>query len=374
MSHEIRTPLTGIIGFTGLLDAIPTLPDAAKAHIRRIVASGEALLAVVNDILDFSKLEAGQVELDVQPFDVRVFFEDALSMWATQAAAKKLDLRLRIDERTPAVLCADSARLGQIVGNLLSNAIKFTDQGEIGVGVSFNEPRGLRVAVTDTGSGIAADKLDRLFQRFSQIDGSVSRRHGGTGLGLSICKSLVELMGGEIRVDSTAGQGSTFEFRVEAVPGRLRGRNLSEAQAVAASDARPAHVLVVDDLAVNRVLVRAILEASGHRVEEAGGGAEAVAAAIGSKFDLILMDLQMPGMDGYAAATAIRALDSANRLTPIIALSANVLDEHVAASGLAGMNGHLAKPIVPAALLGAVAEWAGLRLAEKDDEVAGVSA
>jgi len=369
MSHEIRTPLTGVIGFSGLLNGMDALPEAAKSHVRRIVNSGQALLAVVNDILDFSKLEAGQVDLDAQPFEARPFFEDTLAMFTERATAKGLDLQLDTDGSMPAFLRADRARLGQILANLLGNAIKFTDRGVIGVTAAFDVRRDqLRVAVTDTGAGIADDKLDRLFQRFSQVDGSVSRRHGGTGLGLSISKALAELMGGGIGVASTVGAGSTFEVWIAATPAARGAVAAGAARTAPRGDARPARVLVVDDLAVNRMLVRAILDAAGHFVEEAASGAAAMAAALGPPFDLILMDLQMPGMDGYASAKSIRALASANRLTPIVALSANVLPEHVTASGAAGMNDHLAKPIVPADLLEAVSRWAGVRV--EDDEPA----
>jgi PAS domain S-box-containing protein len=363
MSHEVRTPLTAVLGFAGLLETMEALPAEARAHIRRIVAGGGALLAVVNDILDFSKLEAGQVELDLEPFEVRPFFEDTQAMFADQAAAKGLGLKFEIEAGAPAFLAADRARLGQILGNLISNAIKFTDAGGVSVTAAFDAEQGrLRVAVADTGPGIAADKLDRLFQRFSQVDGSVSRRHGGTGLGLAISQGLAELMGGAIEVASRVGVGSTFTLCVAATPAQRAPTSATLAHAAPDADAGAARILVVDDLDVNRMLARAILEAAGHRVVEAGGGPEAISAALGGVFNLILMDLQMPGMDGYAAARAIRALPSENRMTPIVALSANVLATHVSACGAAGMNDHLAKPIVPADLLAAVARWAGVRL------------
>jgi PAS domain S-box-containing protein len=369
MSHEIRTPLTGIIGFSGLLSEIAELPQTARTYVQRIATSGRALLAVVNDILDFSKLEAGQVELDPQPFDVRRFFDDTAAIFAGEAAAKRLEVRLEIDADVPAVLDADSARLRQVVTNLISNAIKFTDHGSVRVTAGFDAERGrLTVSVRDTGQGVSPDKLDRLFKRFSQVDGSVSRRHGGTGLGLSICKSLVDLMGGEISVVSEVKVGSTFAFWVTATPVALVHYIDDEPDARPSVEARPARVLVVDDLDVNRELVRAILEATGHSVEEAASGAEAVEIAMGTAFDLILMDLQMPGMDGFSAARAIRNLASANRQTPIIALSANVLPEHVEACAAAGMNDHIGKPVAPAELIGAVAHWtAGVGDTDLDD-------
>ncbi|HEX7761205.1 MAG TPA: PAS domain S-box protein [Caulobacteraceae bacterium] len=369
MSHEIRTPLTGIIGFSGLLSEIDRMPPIAATYVRRISASGQALLSVVNDILDFSKLEAGQVELDPHPFDVVQLFEDTMAMVSTQAAAKAIGLRLTIDGEMPRALNADSARLRQILVNLLGNAIKFTDHGSVTVTATHDAARSrLRLAVSDTGCGVPADKLERLFQRFSQVDGSISRSHGGTGLGLSICKTLVELMGGQIGVVSKVGVGSTFEFWVTAPASALGPDALDPAALEPASDMPPSHILVVDDLDVNRELVRAILEATGHSVQEAASGADAVKAALQTRFDLILMDLQMPGMDGYAASKAIRSLASSNQQTPIVALSANVLPEHVDAGAAAGMNGHIGKPIVPEELLGAVARWSGQRVEDAAEE------
>jgi len=368
MSHEIRTPLTGIIGFAGLLSEVDEMPPLAANYARRITSSGRALLAVVNDILDFSKLEAGQVELDPQPFKVAEFFEDTMAMVSPQAAAKGLDLRLEVDSDMPGALNADSARLRQVLINLLGNAIKFTDQGSVRVTATHDAAGDrLRIAVTDTGQGVPQDKLSRLFQRFSQVDGSVTRNHGGTGLGLSICKNLVELMGGEIRVRSVVGAGSTFEFWIAASPAELDEGEQDGVEVLADYHMQPAHILVVDDLDVNRELVRAILEATGHSVQEAAGGADAVKAALQTRFDLILMDLQMPGMDGFAAASAIRGLASPNQRTPIVALTANVLPEHVRAAAQAGMNDHIGKPISPAELLGAVARWTGQRIGDEAD-------
>jgi CheY-like chemotaxis protein len=260
-----------------------------------------------------------------------------------------------------------------VVLNLLTNAIKFTDAGTVRLRVGHDVlTNRLRVAVSDTGSGIPEDRLDRLFQRFSQVDGSVSRRHGGTGLGLSICKALVELMGGEIGVRSEEHAGSTFSFWVAALPAGADRPDLMELQALEAADAERARILVVDDLEANRELIRAVLEAAGHAVEVAAGGAEAVEAVIQGEFNLIFMDLQMPGMDGFAAARAIRGLGAAGRLTPIVALSANVLTEHVHASAAAGMNDHIGKPIVARELLGAVARWTGPATAQADHPAPGL--
>jgi signal transduction histidine kinase/DNA-binding NarL/FixJ family response regulator len=363
MSHEIRTPLTGIIGFSGLLSETPGLPEAARTHVRRILASGNGLLAVVNDILDFSKLDAGRLQLEPHPFEVAAFFEDNLALFEEQAAAKGLVLGATLAPEVPPVLEADAGRLRQILTNLMSNAVKFTREGSIQVTVGYDAGRGLlQVSVADTGEGIAPEALARLFARFTQADGSVSRRHGGTGLGLSICKSLAELMGGSVRVVSTPTVGSTFSFDVlaPAFAGDFEGS--SEARGAGAADVLPQHILVVDDLDVNRELIRTLLEAVGHRVTEAVGGEDALRLAETAAFDIILMDLQMPGMDGFAAARAIRRSLSANAATPIIALSANVLNEHVQASTEAGMNDHMAKPIALPILIETISRWSGVRL------------
>lgn len=354
MSQEIRTPLSAVIGFGGLLDGMAGLPPVARDHSRRIVSSGQALLAIVNDILDFSRLEAGQVELDPQPTDVRRFLEDTLSMFAPEASAKGLTLSLDVDALPAGPVLLDTARVGQVLTNLIGNALKFTPAGSVSVRASWDAIERLSVSVADSGEGIAPDKLPRLFQRFSQVDSSVSRRHGGAGLGLSICKGLVELMGGEIGLSSEPGRGSTFSF---SVPAPEAPAQAAVAEASTELQATPSvDILVTDDLEANRVLTRALLEALGHRVTLAASGDEALSLTRGRGFDLIFMDLQMPGMDGFETARRIRA-GELNREAPILALSANVLEEHVDASYAAGMNDHLAKPIRPEALVEAIARW-----------------
>lgn len=370
MSHEIRTPLTGIIGFSGLLGEMDALPEQARAYVRRIATSGRSLLSVVNDILDFSKLEAEQAQLDPQPFPIRSLFDQTIEVFSAQAAAKAVRLDLAIGDDLPAFVDVDAARLGQVLNNLVGNAVKFTDKGSITLAVEYGRDNNhLLVSVTDTGVGVPADRADRLFQRFSQADGSVTRRYGGTGLGLSICKGLVELMGGEISFTSTPGVGSCFEFWIAAPPAEAPNNVDDLRQTSLFEQDRPSRILVVDDLDVNRELIRVILEAVGQEVTEAAGGAEAVEASIQTPFDLIFMDLQMPGMDGCAAARAIRDLSEPNRFTPIVALSANVLPEHIRASAAAGMNDHLGKPVVPRDLIAAVGRWGAVRLDQSTRDV-----
>jgi signal transduction histidine kinase/ActR/RegA family two-component response regulator len=358
MSHEIRTPLTSVIGFADLLRKLDGLPPDAQIYVRRIAAAGHSLLSVINDILDFSKLESGQVELDPHPFDPAECVGAVVDLLAAQAAGKGIALALDVEADLPACLDADSSRIRQVLVNLVGNAVKFTAAGRVAVAVRYDgeAPGQLRIAVTDTGPGVAEDVRDRLFQRFSQVDGSVSRRHGGSGLGLAICKSLVELMGGTLGVESEPGRGSTFWFAVPAAPAAppVEPEAASEGDA---AGSRPVHILLVDDVSVNRELVRAMLAPFGHSFEEADNGADAVKAAMRSRFDLILMDMQMPGMDGAAATRAIRAAAEVNRGTPILAFSANVLAEHTAAAREAGMDDHIGKPIRPAELLAKVAMW-----------------
>ena len=357
MSHEIRTPLTGMLGFAGLLERLEGLPPLAEKYVGRIATSGQALLLVVNDILDFSKLDADRIELDPHPFDPAALVAETVELVAAEAAHRGLDLRPVIEGPMPAAVEADSSRVRQVLLNLLTNAIKFTDAGGVTITVSHETgPEGrLRISVADTGVGIPADRLDRLFQRFSQVDGSITRQYGGTGLGLAISRRLTEMMGGEIGVESEAGAGSTFWFTVTAPEAVLER---AEAAPVGSDPGeRSARILVVDDVPVNRELVRTMLAPFGFDLIEASSGAEAVAAAMAGAFDLILMDLQMPGMDGMEASLAIRQTCELNRATPIVALSANVMPEHRAACREAGMDDHIAKPISPTELITKIVQW-----------------
>ena len=359
MSHEVRTPLTGVVGFARLLAAIDGLPDEARGHIQRISTSAEALLSVVNDVLDFSKLEARQVELDAKAFDPAAFLAETVDLVRPQAEAKGLQVALSVAEGLPAHLVADPARVRQVLLNLLTNAVKFTTAGRIEVAASWLDGL-LKLEVADTGPGLAPEDARRLFQRFSQVDASNARQHGGTGLGLAISKGLAEMMGGKIGLKSTLGRGSVFWFTVKAPegPAEVAPAPASGADRVAsAPDGAPLRILVVDDVAVNRELVAAILSPFDVALSTAPSGAEALEAAQAAPFDLILMDVQMPGMDGMAAARLIRAQAGLNGATPIIALSANVLPADVQACLAAGMNDHIAKPIDPTDLVRKIARW-----------------
>jgi signal transduction histidine kinase/ActR/RegA family two-component response regulator len=356
MSHEIRTPLTGIIGFAKLLEAAPDLSPEAERYASRISTASATLLAVVNDILDFSRIEAGQMALEERPFEPETFIRETVELAGAQAQAKRIALRVSTRrQRLPDALVADAPRLRQILLNLITNAIKFTERGGVRVFASYAETaQMLKIEVKDTGVGISAERLPMIFDRFSQADGSVNRRYGGTGLGLAICQGLAQAMGGEIGVESAEGRGSTFWFTIAA-----RAASAVEAPEgeETVRDQPPARILIVDDVAANRELVGAMLAAFGHRLAEAAGGAEAVEMASRAPFDLILMDMQMPGMDGLAATHAIRQSRTINRATPIIALSANVMPGQIEACLRAGMDDHVGKPIVPAELVAKVARW-----------------
>ena len=360
MSHELRTPLTSIIGFARLLGDRSELTADAKHYAQRISDASEALLAIINDVLDFSKLEAGQVSLEQAPVSVDRLADETTGLVSIQAAAKGLQLRVRLDPKTPDHVVGDVSRLRQVLLNLLSNAVKLTQAGSVTLRTSWKpDDTGisgrLRLSVSDSGAGIEPEKVKRLFERFSQADVSINRTHGGTGLGLAISKGIVELMGGRIGFTTRPGKGSTFWFEIPMAIGEAPAEVHSAEVGV---DYPSLRVLVVDDTAVNRELVKLMLEPLGFEVEEASGGAEGIKAAISQAYDLILMDVRMPGVDGLEATRVIRATSKLNGGVPILALTADVQPENAHACRAAGMDDVLAKPIVPQQLLSKIAEWA----------------
>ncbi|KMO22065.1 ATP-binding protein, partial [Methylobacterium platani] len=292
MSHEIRTPLNGVIGYAELLLRDATLSPAQGRSAGRIQEAGQALLTVVNDVLDFSKIEAGQIDLDPQPFAPAALADTAVSIVRTAADAKRLVLSVEAEATLAPRLVGDPDRLRQVLLNLLNNAIKFTPAGGVSLRLASTPLAGgrhvLQVAVSDTGIGIPAERLGRLFQRFSQVDGSIQRRFGGTGLGLAISRRLIETMGGEIGVESRPGRGSTFWFTVPLAdgPDEATARPRPEAPPLE----RPARILLVEDSPINQDIARAILERRGHRVTVVGDGAEAISAVQTNAHDLVLMD------------------------------------------------------------------------------------
>jgi len=348
MSHELRTPLTSVVGFSGLLLDSPALGLTERRYAERIATASDALLGVINDILDYSKLEAGAVALEPRAFDPRAMAEAAAAIVESQCLAKGLTLAVEVTPDTPAMLMGDEGRLRQVTLNFLANAAKFTEAGKITLKMSWAED-GLRVAVSDTGIGIAADKVDGLFERFTQADNSTTRVYGGTGLGLSISRRLADLMGGRIGVESRQGEGSTFWFEAPLTPAEATSAPVQDRAVEAAPQGL--RVLVADDAAANRELVSAILGGLGLEVETVSDGAQAVEAARGGTYDLILMDVHMPVMDGLDATRLIRAMEGAAGRKPIIALTANVQPEQVEHCRAAGMDDHVGKPIEVAELV-----------------------
>ncbi len=360
MSHEIRTPLNGIIGYADLLLDESGIGGRIRQYGERIRSAGAALLTVVNDILDVSKIEAGQVEIASRPFASTTLIDNTLSIVRGLADAKGLALGVTLDPAIPTWLAGDEDRLRQVLLNLLNNAIKFTPSGrvDLSAAVAATEGETVRIAfdVTDTGIGIPVDKQDRLFRRFSQVDGSYTRAHEGAGLGLSICKSLVELMGGTIAVVSAAGAGSTFSFSValrRTCPPAAATRDPGTQKV-----RKPRRLLLAEDVPLNQELACMILEGAGHTVDVVADGAAALRAVESGCYDIVLMDVQMPVLDGLSATRRIRALDGPAARVPIIALTANVLPQQVAEFREAGMDGHVGKPFVRGDLLDAIDRWA----------------
>ncbi len=373
MTHELRTPLTAILGFAEVLRQSKGLNKRDARHARLIHDASQTLMGVIGDVLDYSKLEAGAFELDPEPFDPEAAVRAAAAIVAEQAKAKGLTLSEAVEPGAPALL-GDAPRLRQVLLNFLSNAVKFTREGEVAVRLS-HEARGdrcaLRVEVRDTGIGIEAEQIGALFSRFTQADASVSRRFGGTGLGLAISKQIVEAMGGRIGADSVVGEGSTFWFEVE-LPLAQDWTAQAEPEAAQAAPGRAIRVLVVEDNPVNRELIAALLSPFDIQLDMAADGAEAVQAAQRQRYDVILMDMQMPVMDGLTATRRIRALpDPATAATPIVAMTANVLPEQVARCREAGMDDHLGKPINLAHLLTALDHWSTPRDETGDAEAVG---
>jgi signal transduction histidine kinase/CheY-like chemotaxis protein/HPt (histidine-containing phosphotransfer) domain-containing protein len=379
MTHELRTPLNSIVGFAGLLAKSPRLTAKNRRFAKIIDGSSRSLLALVNDILDFSSLEAGAVTLHPVAFSLPKLANDIVASVSLMADEKNLKIKIEKGHSVGEAHFGDPVRLHQVLLNLVNNAIKFTSEGGVTVALSAAEHsdsvQRLRIEVRDTGIGIAPERAATIFKRFTQADSSIHGRYGGSGLGLAISMRLIELMGGKIGVESAVGKGTTvwIELTLPCMdPEALIEEELTDEPEATTDGLR---ILVVDDVDLNRDLVAALLAPHGHIVSEAASGAEAVEALKKCSYDIVLMDVQMPGMTGIEATQAIRAMNGFEKL-PIIAMTAQALASQWETCRNAGMSDHLPKPITPAALFTMLRKWtegANETSDEQNGEAAGVS-
>ena len=366
MSHEVRTPLNGVLGMSQLLLGTALEPKQ-REYVEGLRDSAEDLLRLISDILEISEVEAGKLKFECIPFDPVLMIQEVATALAPRAQAKSLELTWSTDSALPRVVRGDPGRLRQILMNLTGNALKFTEQGEVAI---WAEPAGqslqtvtARFSVRDTGIGIASEQQSRLFQSFVQGDGSSTRKYGGTGLGLAISRQLVEMMGGQIGVQSQPGRGSLFWFT--AVFQRQEALHPEQAQAASSRlpmpepnrQAAPCRLLLAEDNPVNQKIALRMLERAGYRADAVSDGKHALAALAQAQYDLVLMDVQMPEMDGFEATAEIRRLEGALRHTPIIAMTANAMAGDRERCLSAGMDDYISKPVRVQELCEVVRRW-----------------
>jgi CheY-like chemotaxis protein len=360
MSHELRTPMNGLLGMLDLaLDGGAS--GEQKDQLETAQRCAYSLLALLNDILDLSKIEAGKMLLEKIPFEARAVVEDCVKSQAAKAIQKKIDLRFETDPGVQPSLLGDPLRVRQIVANLLSNAIKFTDHGSVLVKLHLSPAVDGRVnatiQVSDTGPGIPSDKLSSIFEKFTQADGSITRKYGGTGLGLAITRRLVDIHGGEVRVDSLVGKGSTFRVTLPCEVAPIVVSNVVPMQSETRGETLPAppaaRLLLVEDNLVNQKVVLAILRKKGYRIDVANDGREALAKLDAANYDLVLMDVQMPVLDGLEATRLIRS-EPRWDLLPVVAMTAHAMNGDRERCLQAGMSAYISKPVQPAHLIATI--------------------